>query len=182
MLTLIELINQLYLSFVHICLHNILICLCILFKTVCVYLITQDDLFCINFCKVIVRVTYCVFIRGLHTDVFILAHTQYLVSWVKLMFLVCINSVRVIVVMQGFTGEEVSSLCQHYPQCEVCVSCCAYTCLHCSYQTVINSSGSVLWGRTKTCHVKVLSDVISKSYEELKREVEDRSWWKQRAS
>jgi len=29
---------------------------------------------------------------------------------------------------------------------------------------------------------KQLSDVISKSYEELKREVEDRSWWKKRAS
>jgi len=28
----------------------------------------------------------------------------------------------------------------------------------------------------------MLSDVISKSYEELKREVEDRSWWKKRAS
>jgi len=28
----------------------------------------------------------------------------------------------------------------------------------------------------------MLSDVISKSYEELKREVEDRSWWTKRAS
>ena len=30
--------------------------------------------------------------------------------------------------------------------------------------------------------LQMLSDIISKSYEELKREVEDRSWWKKRAS
>jgi len=30
--------------------------------------------------------------------------------------------------------------------------------------------------------LQMLSDVISKSYEDLKREVEDRSWWKKRAS
>jgi len=30
--------------------------------------------------------------------------------------------------------------------------------------------------------LQMLSDVISKSYEVLKREVEDRSWWKKRAS
>jgi len=30
--------------------------------------------------------------------------------------------------------------------------------------------------------LQMLSNVISKSYEELKRKVEDRSWWKKRAS
>jgi len=30
--------------------------------------------------------------------------------------------------------------------------------------------------------LQMLSDVIGKSCEELKREVEDRSWWKKRAS
>jgi len=34
-----------------------------------------------------------------------------------------------------------------------------------------------------TCFgLQMLSDVISKFYEELKREVENRSWWKKRAS
>jgi len=39
--------------------------------------------------------------------------------------------------------------------------------------------GKVTGGRKQ---LQMLSDVISKSYEELKREVEDRSWWKKRAS
>jgi len=39
--------------------------------------------------------------------------------------------------------------------------------------------GKVTRGRKR---LQILSDVISKSYEELKREVEDRSWWKKRAS
>jgi len=39
--------------------------------------------------------------------------------------------------------------------------------------------GKVTRGRKR---LQMLSDVISKSYEELKREVEDRSWWKKRAS
>jgi len=39
--------------------------------------------------------------------------------------------------------------------------------------------GKVTRGRKR---LQRLSDVISKSYEELKREVEDRSWWKKRAS
>jgi len=30
--------------------------------------------------------------------------------------------------------------------------------------------------------LQMLSGVISKSYEDLKREVEDRNWWKKRAS
>ena len=37
--------------------------------------------------------------------------------------------------------------------------------------------GKVTRGRKR---LQMLSDVISKSYEELKREVEDRSWWKKR--
>ena len=40
-------------------------------------------------------------------------------------------------------------------------------------------NGKVTRGRKR---LQMLSDVISKSYEELKREVEDRSWWKKRAS
>jgi len=39
--------------------------------------------------------------------------------------------------------------------------------------------GKVTRGRKR---LQMLSDAISKSYEELKREVEDRSWWKKRAS
>jgi len=39
--------------------------------------------------------------------------------------------------------------------------------------------GKVTRGRKR---LQMLSDVISKSYEELKREDEDRSWWKKRAS
>jgi len=39
--------------------------------------------------------------------------------------------------------------------------------------------GKVTTGRKQ---LQMLSDVISKSYGELKREVEDRSWWKKRAS
>jgi len=30
--------------------------------------------------------------------------------------------------------------------------------------------------------LQMLSDVISKSYEDLKREFEDRSWWKKKGS
>jgi len=37
--------------------------------------------------------------------------------------------------------------------------------------------GKVTRGRKR---LQMLSDVISKSYEELKREVEDKSWWKKR--
>ena len=40
-------------------------------------------------------------------------------------------------------------------------------------------NGKVTRGRKR---LQMLSDVISKSYEELKREAEDRSWWKKRAS
>ena len=39
--------------------------------------------------------------------------------------------------------------------------------------------GKVTRGRKR---LQMLSAVISKSYEELKREVEDRSWWKKRVS
>jgi len=39
---------------------------------------------------------------------------------------------------------------------------------------------SYKWKETATN--STVSDVISKSYEELKREVEDRSWWQKRVS
>jgi len=44
---------------------------------------------------------------------------------------------------------------------------------------IIPFSGEATRGRKQ---LQMLSDVISKSYERLKREVEDRSWWKKRAS
>jgi len=46
-------------------------------------------------------------------------------------------------------------------------------------ETFMEELSGFLW---KVWALQMLSDVISKSYEDIKKEVEDRSWWKKRAS